>query len=356
MKKLKFAYPFTGFSSLNFTNCFTSLYMYLEKYDELYTSDCKEFCCYCGMCNIPWGGVQTRLFFLFDTVSGRNATQNKWGNKHTDIFNELYDTDETIDFIFGLTGYGYEKHTENTINIANKIRESIDNDCPALVRLKDSINNNTFRIIVGYDGDNFIQAKPDGEQKIPSKEPTLENIAAFYQVTGKTENTERRYTLRNGLERIKRVFEYNRDTKLWDEYISEFKYSHEHTENAEDIQRRFNTARDAMVWNCHNFGMAMGVIANYERFPNQFENRIWDEWKNPALLPAFNTIGTMCDLSHTRQWQIHALAKVCVKSPAERHDGHTEWGLFECAVDALKFIKEYDDAIYHSVCDMIKLL
>jgi len=111
-----------------------------------------------------------------------------------------------------------------------------------------------------------------------------------------------------------------------------------------------------MVWNCHNFGMAMGVIANYERVPKQLKNRIWDEWKNPALLPAFNNIGFVCDLSHTRQWQIHALAKVCVKSPTERHDGHTEWGLFECAIDALRFIKEYDDVIYNSVCEMIGLL
>ena len=349
MKNLDFAYPFTGFSSLNFLNCFTSLYMHLEKYAELYDSNCKEFCCYCGMCDTPWAGVQTRLFFLFDTVSGRNVAQNKWGNEQSDIFKEIYETDETIDFIFGFTGYGYEKHTEN---IAGKIRASIDDGIPALVRLKDS-GKDTFRIITGYDGDNFIQARPGGGHKIPDEEPTLEKITDFYQVTGKT---ERKYTLIDGLKRIKRVFEFNRDTKLWDEYINEFQYNHGHTESAEEIQRRFNTARDAMVWNCHNFGMAMGVIANYERVPKQLENWIWDEWKNPVLLAPFNDIGYVCDLSHTRQWQIHALAKVCVKSPGERHDGHTEWGLFECAVDALRFIKEYDDVIYNSVCAMIELL
>jgi len=54
--------------------------------------------------------------------------------------------------------------------------------------------------------------------------------------------------------------------------------------------------------------------------------------------------------------QIHALTKVCVKSPTEQHDGHTEWGLFECAADALRFIKEYEDVIYNSVCEMIGLL
>jgi hypothetical protein len=344
MKKLDFVYPFTGFSSLNFTNCFTSLYMYLENYAELYDFNCKEFCCYCGMCSVPWAGVQTRLFFLFDTISGRSAAQNKWGNQYTDIFNEIYDTDETIDFLFGFTGYGYKKYTES---IADKIRTSIDNGIPALVRLKDS-GQNTFRIITGYDSDNFIQANSDNKE-----EPTLENITAFYQVTGKT---ERKYTLLDGLKQIKKVFEFNRDTKLWDEYINAFQYNHGHTESVEDIQRRFNTAKDAMNWNCHNFGMAMGVIANYERVPEQLENRIWDEWKNPAFLPAFNRIGTACDLSHTRQWQIHALQKVCCKSPTERHDGHTEWGLFECAVDALKFIKVYDDEMYDAVCEMIGLL
>lgn len=350
MKNLSFTYPFTGFSSLNFTNCFTSLYMHLEKYAESYDSNCKEFCCYCGMCSVPWGGVQTRLFFLFDTITGRSAAQNSWGNKHTDIFNEIYDTDETVEFVFGFTGYGYEKHTENLID---KICASIDNGNPALVRLKDS-GQDTFRIITGYDGDNFIQAKSEGGQKPPDEELTLEKIAAFYQVTGKI---ERRYTLLDGLKRIKRVFEFNRDTKLWDEYINAFQYNHNSKEeSSEDIQRRFNTARDAMVWNCHNFGMAMGVIANYERVPKQLENWIWDEWKNSAFLPAFNNLGVACDLSHTRQWQIHALAKVCVKSPTERHDGHTEWGLFECAVDALKFIKEYDNVMYNSVCEMIGLL
>ena len=349
MKKLNFVYPFTCFSSMNFTNCFSSLYMYLEKYADSYDFNCKEFCCCCGMCNIPWAGVQTRLFFLFDTISGRSAAQNSWGNTHTAIFNEIYDTDETADFIFGFTGYGYEKHIEN---IADKIRASIDDGIPALVRLKDS-GDNTFRIIIGYDDDNFIQAQSEGGHKISYDEPILEKIIAFYQVTGKT---ERKYTLLDGLKRIKRVFEFNRGIKLWDEYVNAFQYHHGHNESAEDIQRRFNTARDAMNWNCHNFGMAMGVIGNYERVPKQLENRIWDEWKNPAFLPPFNNIGGACDLSHTRQWQIHALAKVCVKSQTERHDGHTEWGLFECAADALKFIKEYDDVIYNAVCDMIGLL
>ena len=345
MKNLDFAYPFTNFSSLSFTNCFTSLYMHLEKYAESYDFDCKEFCCCCGMCGVPWGGVQTRLFFLFDTVSGRTAAQNKWGNRHTEIFDEIYETDEAVDFLFGFAGYGYEKHTEN---IADKIRESIDGGIPALVRLKDS-GNDTFRIITGYDGDNFIQARPKGGHKIPDEEPALGKIIAFYQTTGKI---ERKYALGDGLKRIKRVFEFNRDAKLWDEYIDAFQYDHGHSESAEDIQHRFDTARDAMVWNCHNFGMAMGVIGNYERVPKQLENWIWDEWKNPAFLPAYNNLGVACDLSHTRQWQIHALAKVCVKSPTERHDGHTEWGLFECAADALRFLKEYDDAMYKSVCEM----
>ena len=59
------------------------------------------------------------------------------------------------------------------------------------------------------------------------------------------------------------------------------------------------------------------------------------------------------DHTSCRQWQIHALQKVCCKSSMERHDGHTEWGLFECAVDALKFIKVYDDEMYDAVCEMI---
>ena len=71
--------------------------------------------------------------------------------------------------------------------------------------------HDTFRIITGYDGDNFIQARPEGEHKIPDEEPTLEKITAFYQVTGKT---DRKYALIDGLKRIKRVFEANRETKL----------------------------------------------------------------------------------------------------------------------------------------------
>lgn len=350
MKNLNFVYPFTCFSSMNFTNCFTSLYMHLEKYGELYTSDCNEFCCFCGMCNVAWGGTQTRLFFLFDTVTGRLAAQNGWGNKRTEIFNKICDTEETVDFLFGFTGYGYKKQTEN---LAEKIRAGIDGGSPALVRLKDS-GQNTFGIITGYDGDNFMQARPEGGPKISDEALTAEKIDALYQVTGKT---ERKYTLIDAFNRIKRVFEANRDAKLWDEYINAFKYDHNSKgESPEEIQRRFNTARDAMIWNCHNFGMAFGVIGNYERVPEQLKNRIWDEWKNPAFLPAFNNLGVACDLSHTRQWQIHALAKVCVKSPAERHDSHTEWGLFECAADALRFIREYDDVMYKSVCEMIVLL
>ena len=122
----------------------------------------------------------------------------------------------------------------------SKIRAGIDGGNPASVRLKDS-SNNIFRVITGYDGDNFIQARPESGQKIPDEEPTLEKITAFYEA-GKT---GRKYALIDGLKRIKRVFEANRDTKLWDEYIDEFQYDHGHTESAEDIQRRFNTEKYA---------------------------------------------------------------------------------------------------------------
>lgn len=90
MKNLNFPYPFSFFRGLDFTNCFASLYMYLEKYPGSNEYDCAKKkgqpCDDCGNCRGTLQDKQERLFFLFDTISGRSATVWGWGDKPTLIY------------------------------------------------------------------------------------------------------------------------------------------------------------------------------------------------------------------------------------------------------------------------------
>lgn len=133
---IDFEYPFSGFRDLDFTNCFTSLYMYLE--DFAAEPDVLK-------------QQQERLFFLFDTVSGRSATVNGWGGVPTAIYREIYDTDDMVDFLMGYTGYAYTKHTDN---FAEQIRMAIDRGVPVPVRMKRDdtpyLDGNEFLAIESY--------------------------------------------------------------------------------------------------------------------------------------------------------------------------------------------------------------
>lgn len=355
MKNLYFPYPFSWFTGINLINNFTALYMYLEKMTGNNDYDCVtrdgKSCNGCGNCKGSLGDKQGCLFFLFDTISGRSATVWDWEFKPTPIYQEIVDTDSTVDFLFGYTGYGYEKYTEK---LADKIRISIDKDIPVLARIKNpNPDCDTFRIITGYDGTVLLQARPPEGKSATEDEPSLDEIDSVYIVTGKI---ERKYTLLDGLKRIKRVMDADREAKIWDKYINAFNNYWGELANAdlEEIKKRFEYASKAMWWNCHNFAEVFRIYKNNDRNPNAYENEIWNEWKDNRFASACKKIDVAYDDSHKRQWQVQALSGT--RDWSKRFYNEWEWGMCECAVETLRVIKHDDEIVYGSICELIEIM
>jgi hypothetical protein len=348
MKKLDFIYPFSFFRGLDFTNCFTSVYMYLEKITGSNDYECAvrngNPCNSCRKCEGSLQQIQERLFFLFDTVSGRSASIQGWKNQNTAIYNEIYDTDNMVDFLFGYIGYGYEKFTAG---FPEKIRESIDNGIPVLARMKTN-SNGSFRVIIGYDGDSLLMAEPVGAQNKPVKQPEIDEIENIYIIGDKT---SRKYTIFDGLKRIKHVMDCDREAKVRDDYINAFSnyWGNLREADFEEIKQRFWFAHKAMTFNCHNFGQALCIYQEKIDHPEIYQNAIWDDVK--LIAPHCNQIADACGDSHNRQWQVDALWGT--RDWSKRFFHEWEWGMCECAVDALIKIKADDDMIYNNICEVI---
>jgi len=363
MKKLDFNIPFCGFRDLDFTSCFTGVYMYLEGIQGNDDDECAKKqgkpCDGCGNCGQTLNGLQERFFFLFDTVSGRSATVRGWGKKPTAIFREIYDTEDMVDFIMGYAGYSSMRYTDN---LMEHIREAIDGGSPVLARLKKDgsymdYNADSFRTIVGYDGDKLLMANPKGAQNPPKRAPKLSEIGSVYVITGKT---ERRYTLLDALRRIKRVMDADREAGTWDEYIHAFEKYWERLKDhsLKELKRLHKNAWDGAIWNCHNFGSALCIHyvirQNPESAQRQFQNWIWDDLKDARLVPALERVGTACDESHTHQWQLRSLYET--RDWSKKYYNEMEWGMCENAILVLGKIKEDDDIVYNAVCEMIDIL
>ncbi|MCL2106007.1 MAG: hypothetical protein FWH26_02955 [Oscillospiraceae bacterium] len=370
--RVDFDYAFSGFRDMDFTNCFASLYMYLEDFagdpDVL-----KQ--------------QQERLFFLFDTVSGRSASVRGWGNVPTEIYQEIYDTDDMLAFLTGYAGYTFEKHTGD---VAKQISTSISKGLPVLARLKrDSAvyldgKGDSFRVITGYSGNKLLMPKPKGTQNPPKKAPKLGDIESVYVITGRA---ARKYTLLDGLRRVKRVMDCDREAKIWDTYIGAFENYWEKLKELplKELKQRFENAHKGTTWTCHNFAAPFRTHEYLEPEPENYQNWIWDELKNPLFfsewradvvweelkdpsfiaskgkshgdprrLPPKTLIDWACDQSHTRQWQLHALYET--RDWSKKYYDQMEWGTCETAVLLLQKLKECDDYIYQAVCAMIGIL
>ena len=357
MKKLDYNIPYCGFRDLDFTHCFTGVYMYLEgiRGNDDYGCAKKKGkpCDGCGNCGQSLGSLQERQFFLFDTMSGRSATVRGWGKKPTAIFREIYDTEDMVDFIMGYAGYGYVRYTDN---LMEHIRASIDNNTPVLARLKkdgkpylDDGKADSFRTTIGYDGDKLCMADPKGAQNPPKKAPKLGEIESVYVITGKA---ERKYTLLDVLQRIRRVMEFDREAGTWDEYIHAFEKYWERLKDhsLKELKQLHKNAWDAAIWNCHNFAEAFRIY----QCPQRFQNWIYDEFKGPKIKDLCDRISWAYDNSHTHQWQLRSLYET--RDWSKKYYNEMEWGMCENAILVLRKIKEDDDIVYHAVCEMIAIL
>jgi len=176
--------------------------------------------------------MQSVYFVLFDTMCGRSALHLRVDGKPTEMSALIGDgdgtggwsgkcgTDYTVDFLFGFAGYEYQKITDAKL-FKSAITASIDAGRPAIVEL--SSDDGTFRVITGYDADAIASSfyytdQGKNTQEKQTKTLSYEEIKTLYIVGDKTTP---RYTLKDGLERIKRVFENNISEKIWDDGIAE---------------------------------------------------------------------------------------------------------------------------------------
>ena len=216
--QIEYPYPVTNWDIYNFSDCFGSLYMFLEGMSaekvDYYCRKQEKGDCYgckhaaCRKTGFSPARTHEVLYHTFETLSGTNSAITACG-RDSKIRKAIRDTDDTIDFIFKYTGYGYEKHTGG---FADKIAASIDAGVPVLARLKDG----HFRVLIGHDGNLFLAVeKPENQPLAAGK------LGSIYVITGKT---ERSCFLADALKRIKYVLECNREEKIWEEYIESFRY------------------------------------------------------------------------------------------------------------------------------------
>jgi len=291
MENIRFDYPFTGFNNLTFINCFASMYMFLEQIKGVDEYDCPvkegKNCNGCGNCNNSTSKKQENYYFLFDTLSGRSSIRLNF----EDTTDHIDNTDDTIEWLLGFTGYQYRKAESD---LAGEIRSSIASDKPILARMKEG-SNGRFRVITGYNGDSLLMAEPTAAQDRPDRAPALDEIECTYAITGKSKP---KYLLVDGFRRIRKIMERNRDENIWGDCIRRFMYWDEKLADVDfdEIKRRFKriTAISWHNFNCHNFA-------------ETFRHRITEPLHDKRFDEPFRQISESYDNSHTRNWQIIGL-------------------------------------------------
>ena len=250
---IDFNFQFESYWPLDFINCFASV-MNFEGVQE----------------------NQGNLYFLYDTMCGHNSLRARFDGVPTEIHRLLGDTaedengnDYTVDFLFGFAGYEYRKLT-NPSTFKNAIAESIDAGKPVIAKIRPGKGIGIYRVIIGYNGDELLE--PDYKDichNKPEKSVEYGELETLFIVGDKIKP---RYTLKDGLERIRQVMEYNKNEKIWDNWLEKFTWDNFATNNdIEDKNARLKRVGDRM-WNMSGWA-----------FGNGLNNRIHEEPRNPEI-------------------------------------------------------------------------
>jgi len=298
--ELQFKVPFTGFCSTTFISCFTAVYMFLENLAVESGYDCKRKdglqCDDCGNCQ-----KQDRYFFVFDTMCGHSSLRCRFDGEPTEMERLIceagfYDggTDDNIDFLFGYAGYEYRKLV-TPAEFESAIAASVNAGKPVIAKVK--TGEDRFRVIIGYDDGALIGPDYDNAQRKPEAPLTYGEIDAIYVFGGKTEP---RFGVLDGLERIRRIKEYNIKENLWGGYTEKMGlYTADSLRNADENEKKARMKRVAeTMWhtfNCHNFA---------EVFRNDYIAELCD----PALAAPRKKIGGPCfGYTHDLAWALIGL-------------------------------------------------
>jgi len=298
-KSLDYNVQFSNLWCQSFPNCFAGVYVYLEKLNGDMPKKCgdsERMCFGCACTTNP--DPQSAYFVVFDTLCGRSALHLRFDEKPTEMTAMIGDgdgtggwsgtcgTDYTVDFLFGLTGYEYQKITDANL-YKNAITASIAAGKPAIAELL--TDGGTFRAVTGYDADAFVssfyytdQSKNTQEKQV--KTFLCDEIKILYILGDKTAP---RYTLKDGLKRIKRVFENCFDEKIWDGGIAEInkmivnpKDDEFGKTNPDDLKAFRNRVTKAITnqFNSHTFDVAfyhVTKIYDADRYPELLN--LWEK-------------------------------------------------------------------------------
>jgi len=233
-KSLDFNIRYNLLEGLTFIQRFTAVYMYLEHIDGTGEVTCKggtNPCCGCGgvRCEYPTAvNKQTSYFFLFNTMTGNSSLRCRFDGEPTEMQRLIGDTDAedhgcggdfTVDFLFGYAGYEYRKCTDPAV-FQHEIIASIDAGKPVIVKVKSG--SPRFYVITGYDGDALIGCpyhclNPYTDPGKMEEPPEYSNLDVLYVIGNKVAP---RYTLKDGLNNIRRVMECNINERVWDGYLT----------------------------------------------------------------------------------------------------------------------------------------
>ena len=284
-----FDIPFSGFAGTSFINCFTSTYMFLK--------------------NIS-GNAQERYFFFFDTMCGRSALRCRYDGSPTEMQkmiceSDFYDggSENNIDFLFGFAGYEYQIITEQ-----NKFQEavtmSVDAGKPVIAKVK--TGKMPYRVITGYDENTLVCPDYGNAQGKPEQPPAYEEICALY-VFG--EKSTQRYTILDGLKRIRQVMRCNASENVWGSYIEKLGiYKGFFDVDVDERKNRIKRVAKTMwhLFNCHNF---RETFCFYDGRPD-YNIPGAAVLKDEALLPLWQRIDSYPDSynhTHDLAWGLIAL-------------------------------------------------
>jgi len=184
-----------------------------------------------------------------------------------------------------------------------------------------------YKLITGYDGDALKVSHFMAHNSVLEEPPDYSEIDALY-IFG--EKCERRYTLADGLENIRRVMEYNIDEKLWDEYLTKLggceKYpSPDGLDKAspeERLSRAQNVSQTNMyMYNFCSFGGAFDVepMTNHYLHKELFDPALTEVWSgfgsSWVIVDAGHVTGRLSwKPSRARIWQTDDVAKLAALS------------------------------------------
>ena len=108
-RELGFNVPFSGFTTTDFINCFTSTLMVLEGITGKDDYECKQRngqpCNGCGNCRRSTAGLQEQRFFVYDTMCGRSSLRCRYDGEPTEMQELIGETEAGARMASSHTGH-----------------------------------------------------------------------------------------------------------------------------------------------------------------------------------------------------------------------------------------------------------